>query len=84
MDALQRVRHTPPMGGMNRDARRRNLAGAITVRAGREALLTGRKVLLIDDVLTTGATAQACARALRKAGAVQVDVLCLARVVRPG
>ncbi len=84
VDVLVRTRHTPPMGGLSRDARLRNLRGAIAVRAGREALLDGRKVLLIDDVLTTGATAQACARALRKAGVVRVDVLSLARVVRSG
>ncbi len=84
VDALVRTRHTPPMGGLNRDARQRNLQGAIAVRAGREALLADRKIVLIDDVLTTGATAEACARAVRKAGAARVDMLCLARVVRPG
>jgi ComF family protein len=84
VDALVRTRHTPPMGGLSREARLRNLRGAIAVRAGREALLAGRKVVLIDDVLTTGATAQACARALRKAGVARVDVLSLARVVRSG
>lgn len=84
VDALVRTRHTPSMGGLSRDARLRNLRGAIAVRPGREAILSGRKVLLIDDVLTTGATARACARALRRAGALQVDVLSLARVVRSG
>ncbi len=84
VDALVRTRHTPPMGGLSRDARLRNLRGAIAVRPGREAMLAGRKILLIDDVLTTGATAQACARALRRAGVSRVDVLSLARVVRPG
>lgn len=84
VDALVRVRHTPPMGGLNRDARQRNLQGAIMVRPGREQLLRGRNILLVDDVLTTGATAEACARVMRKAGAARIDVLTLARVVRPG
>lgn len=84
VDALMRTRHTPPMGGLNREARLRNLRGAIAVRPGRAADLSGRKIILIDDVLTTGATAQACARVLRRAGAARVDILTLARVVRPG
>ncbi len=84
VDMLVRIRHTPPMGGLNREARRANLQGAIAVRPGYEAALAGRKVLLIDDVLTTGATAQACAGVLRKAGVLRVDVLSLARVVRTG
>lgn len=83
VDALLRARHTPSMAGLSRDARRRNLQGAIMVRPGREMLLRDRRVLLIDDVLTTGATAEACARAARKAGAARVDILTLARVVRP-
>ena len=82
-DALIRIRHTPPMGGLSREARHRNLHGAIKVRPGRAGLLDGRNLLLIDDVLTTGATAQACAYALRQAGAARVDVLSLARVVHP-
>ena len=57
---------------------------AFAVRRGMEARIEGRRMLLIDDVLTTGATADACARALRRAGSGPVDVLTLARVVRPG
>ncbi|MFZ5913654.1 MAG: ComF family protein [Pseudomonadota bacterium] len=83
-DALRRVRNTPPQGGLNRAARERNLRGAIEIRQRRKSLVQGRNILLVDDVLTTGATAEACARALRRAGAKRVDVSCLARVVRPG
>ena len=68
---------------MSADQRARNLRGAIAMRAGGEETIGGRSVLLIDDVITTGATANACARALRKAGAGRVDVLALARVVDP-
>ncbi len=81
-DALQRVRATPSQGRLERAARRRNVARAFAVR--RASDLSGRRVLLIDDVLTTGATAGACAEALLKAGAAAVDVLVLARVPGPG
>ena len=64
-------------------ARRRNMQGAFRVPAAREARVEGQRVLLIDDVLTTGATVEACARALKRAGAQKVHVLALARVVRP-
>ena len=81
-DALVRRRRTPNQGGLGREARRRNVAGAFV--AARPQAIDGKTVLLIDDVLTTGATADACARALLKAGAIAVDVLCLARVPNPG
>jgi predicted amidophosphoribosyltransferase len=68
-------------------ARRRNLVGAFAIRPRGRARIKGRRVLLIDHVLTTGATASAsasaCAKALLRAGAGAVDVLTLARVVRP-
>jgi len=57
-------------------------AGAFSVRRGRECAVVGKSVLLVDDVLTTGATLTGCARTLLKAGASRVDVLTLARVVR--
>lgn len=81
-DALTRIRGTPSQGHLSRAARRRNLAQAI--RAHRPAAVAGRRVLLVDDVLTTGATADACTRALLAAGARQVDVLVLGRVPLPG
>ncbi|MGE0718067.1 MAG: ComF family protein [Alphaproteobacteria bacterium] len=81
-DALARRRATPSQGGLRRLARFRNVAGAFVVPPGRRARVDGKRVLLVDDVLTTGATVEACARALRAAGAVRVDVATLARVVR--
>lgn len=82
--ALTRTRPTPPQKNLSPDARRRNVAGAFEVRAGKAALISGAHVILVDDVLTTGATLSACARALKKAGARRVDALVLARVVRGG
>ncbi len=82
VDALKRTRNTPSQGGQSAKARRRNVAAAFKARKSRLDLLNGKKVLLIDDVLTTGATVGACVRALKAAGAAQVDVLVLARVVR--
>lgn len=77
-DALVRLRPTPSQGHLNRDARRRNVKGAFSVK--RVRAIQGKKVLLIDDVLTTGATVEACTRALLAAGARAVDVLVLGRV----
>ena len=81
-DLLVRRKRTPPQGRLSRSARRRNVRGAFKVHAARREGLAGRRVLLIDDVLTTGATVQACAEVLLRAGAKAVDVLTLARVVR--
>ncbi len=80
--ALVRRRRTPSQGKLGRSARRRNLAGAFCVPERHRAAVAGKRVLLLDDVLTTGATANACAKALLGAGAAAVDVLTLARVVR--
>ena len=82
--ALVRVRATPSQGEMpSAKARRRNMRGAFRVPAGRRAAIEGKSVLLVDDDLTTGATVEACARALKRAGAANVHVLALARVVKP-
>lgn len=75
---LVRHRATPPQTGLSGEARRRNLKGAFQVPAPEE--IVGRNVLLVDDVFTTGATVDECARALRRAGAAEVQVLTLARV----
>jgi ComF family protein len=81
-DGLWRIRATPSQGGLDRGQRRRNVAGAF--KANPNAKFKGRSVLLIDDVMTTSATADSCARALLRADAKQVDVLVLARVPAPG
>ena len=81
-DLLLRRRATPSQGRLSRAERQRNVAGAFAVHPGRAALLAGRRLLLVDDVMTTGATVGACARAALKAGAASVDVLVLARAVR--
>ena len=81
-DLLARTRPTPSQGGLSRRARFLNVRGAFAVRPRHR--IAGARVLLIDDVMTTGATAAACARALTRAGARRVDVLTLARVVPEG
>jgi ComF family protein len=80
---LERVRATRPQVGLSGDARRRNVAGAFRLGGRARALAEGRIVVIVDDVVTTGATVDACARALKAAGALEVRVLALARVV-PG
>jgi ComF family protein len=80
-DALQRVRPTAQQVGLSKSARAENVQGAFRVSADGKARVTGRRLILIDDVLTSGATSDTCARALLRAGAKQVDVLVFARVV---
>jgi len=77
--ALTRVKRRKSQAGLSASERRRNVGGAIRASARFE----GKTILIIDDVFTTGATLEACARALRKAGAAEVHGLTLARVVRP-
>ncbi|MDB5617209.1 ComF family protein [Tardiphaga sp.] len=80
-DALRRVRPTEHQIGLSRAERAANVQGAFKVAPERRAEIQGRRVVLIDDVLTSGATADACARALLRAKAAQVDLLVFARVV---
>lgn len=83
-EALERAKATASQVGMTRRQRAENVQGAFAVRAEGAARLAGRRVLLVDDVLTTGATLNAAARALLRAGAAGVDVLVFARVVTAG
>ena len=78
---LRRVRATPQQVGLSKPQRADNVQGAFKMVGERKAAITGRRVVLVDDVLTSGATADTCARALLRAGAAQVDVLVFARVV---
>jgi ComF family protein len=77
---LVRAKATKRQVGLTRDQRRRNVASAFRVPDRKLADLHGRNVLLVDDVITTGATVNACARALKRAGAGRVDVLALGLV----
>lgn len=79
-DALIRRRPTESQGGRSAGGRRRNVQGAFAVTEAGARRVRGRRVLLVDDVLTTGATAEACARALLAAGARAVDLAVIARV----
>lgn len=81
VDALVRRKATPVLGGLGRAARARALAGTIALDPRRAAQLAGGKVLLVDDVLTSGATSDACVRALKRAGAERVVIACFARVL---
>lgn len=78
---LRRIKRTQPLKGMSHSQRRKAVAGAFHVTDGSE--LAGKTVVLIDDVFTSGSTAEACAKALQKAGAVRIELICWARVVRP-
>jgi ComF family protein len=81
---LKRQRDTKPQQRLSAEARRRNVAGAFEVPQALAARADGRRFILVDDVLTTGTTLSACARALKRAGAARVDALVLARVSRSG
>ncbi len=81
-DVLERVRRTPSLDGMGAEARFAALAGTMAVRPGRRARIDGRVVILVDDVMTSGATLGVAADSLHQAGAAEVRTLTLARVVK--
>lgn len=83
-DVLRRHKATVSQGKMNSQQRDRNVRGAFSVPSRHKESVRGKKLVLIDDVYTTGATARACAKTLLNAGAERVDVLTLARVAREG
>lgn len=80
---LERTRRTESQVGLSATQRKRNVAGAFRVPEERRDAIQGRNILLVDDVITTGATANSCARALKRAKAARIDILALARVVDP-
>ena len=79
--ALRRIKRTPPLKGLSRHQRHKAVAGAFQVPD--KAAVAGKTVILVDDVLTTGSTAEACARTLKRAGAARVELISWARVVKP-
>lgn len=81
-DTLRRVKATPTQGFLKAHEREKNVRRAFAVPDRKRAGVSGRKIILVDDVLTTGATVSECAKTLLKAGAQSVDVLTIARVVR--
>jgi ComF family protein len=81
-DALIRTKRTPSQGGLNARARRENVRNAFNVHPAHNDAIKGRRVLLIDDVYTTGATIESASACLLDTGALAVDALALARVVR--
>ncbi|OYW56344.1 MAG: phosphoribosyltransferase [Hyphomicrobium sp. 32-62-53] len=82
--SLVRVRATASQVGLSRSEREQNVRGAFAVREARRDRIDGRRIVLVDDVITTGATVAAATRALRRAGAERVDVLALAMATGEG
>ena len=81
--ALKRVKATAQQVGLSRNERAANIQGAFRVPPPGKPAVVGRRLVLVDDVLTSGATVEGCARALLRAGAANVDVLIFARVADP-
>ena len=84
VDGLLRLRRTPSLGGLGREARDRALAGAIRANPRRAGIIAGRDVVLVDDVFTSGATARSCGAVLMQAGARSVAIACFAQVDEAG
>lgn len=81
LDLIRRIKATPPLKGMNRRERALAVRGAFRMSERGNALVKDRAIILIDDVYTSGATAGACAKLLKRSGAAEVNILCWARVV---
>ena len=81
VDALLRTKATPSLAGLGSKARARAMSGAIAVNPKRAERLRGASIMLVDDVLTSGATSHACVSALKRAGAKRVAIACFARVL---
>lgn len=81
VDGLYRTKRTLPLGGLGRKGRERMLAGAIAANSTKSGVMKDAQVILVDDVLTSGATSDACVRALKKAGARTVIIACFSRVL---
>ncbi|MDG2005584.1 MAG: ComF family protein [Novosphingobium sp.] len=81
VDALLRHKSTPVLGGLGAKARTRALAGAIGINPRRSANVQDARILLVDDVMTSGATSDTCIAALKRAGASEVKLVCFARVL---
>ena len=81
VDALVRWKRTPTLGGLGRSARREALSGAIELKPSARTAIAGRNVILVDDVLTSGATSEVCVAALLDGGAERVRIVCFARVI---
>lgn len=82
-DLLKRTRHTPPQGHLSSKDRYKNVRTAFAVTQKYASCVRGRNILLVDDVFTSGATIEACARTLKKAGAAQIYAVTVARVPNP-
>jgi ComF family protein len=82
LDALRRVKATPVLRGLGRRERALAVRGAFKVPEAARATVQGRTILLVDDVYTSGATANACAKALKRGGAARVNIICWARVLK--
>jgi predicted amidophosphoribosyltransferase len=78
---VMRRKHTRQQVGLSADARQRNVAGAFVAHPDLVVRLRGRRVVIVDDVITTGSTVKAVTRAMKAGGAAQVDVVSFARVV---
>lgn len=81
VDALLRIRNSSALGGLGRKARRSEVHGAIVANPKRAIDLQGRNIILVDDVVTSGATSSECLRALKRAGARKIKIACFARVL---